>query len=62
MVIPIRAEDPTWAGYIYLVENQWNIHSLDLYLTGKTVQNSILDTFRVRQVFVNLQNDVWRLL
>ncbi|MEN9611971.1 MAG: hypothetical protein RLZZ628_2785 [Bacteroidota bacterium] len=61
-VIPIRAEDPTWAGYIYIVENQWNLHSLDLYLTGKTVQNSILDTFRVRQVFVNLQNDVWRLL
>jgi hypothetical protein len=61
-VIPIRPEDPTWAGFIYIIENQWNIHSLDLYLTGKTVQNNILDTFRIRQVFVNLQNDVWRLL
>jgi Family of unknown function (DUF5686)/CarboxypepD_reg-like domain len=61
-VIPIRAEDPTWAGFIYIVENQWNIHSLDLYLTGKTVQNDLLDTFRIRQVFVNLQKDVWRLL
>ncbi len=61
-VISIRAEDPTWAGFIYIVENQWNIHSLDLYLTGKTVQNNILDTFRIRQVFVNLQKDVWRLL
>ncbi len=61
-VISIRAEDPTWAGFIYIVENEWNIHSLDLYLTGKTVQNNILDTFRIRQVFVNLQKDVWRLL
>jgi Family of unknown function (DUF5686)/CarboxypepD_reg-like domain len=61
-VLPIRAEDPTWGGFIYIVENQWNIHSLDLYITGKTVQNSIVDTFRIRQVFVNLQNDVWRLL
>jgi hypothetical protein len=61
-VIPIRAEDPTWAGFIYIIDNQWNIHSLDLYLTGKTVQNAILDTFRIQQVFVNLEKDVWRLL
>jgi len=29
-VIPKRNTDPVWEGYIYITENTWRIHSLDL--------------------------------
>ncbi len=51
-VIPKQSEYPTWAGIIYIYDNQYNIHSTDLYITGKTIQQEVLDTLRLRQSFV----------
>jgi Family of unknown function (DUF5686)/CarboxypepD_reg-like domain len=51
-VIPKQAEYPTWAGIIYIYDNQYNIHSTDLYVTGKSIQQDVLDTLRLRQSFV----------
>ena len=58
-VIPKRKEDPTWAGIIYIVDNQYNIYATDLYVTGKSIQVSILDTLWLRQNFVAIDK-VWR--
>ena len=60
-VIPLRAEDPTWAGFIYIVDNQWNIYATDLILTGKSLQQDIIDTVRLQQNYVKLNKDVWRI-
>ncbi len=60
-VLPIRKEDPTFGGTIYIVDNQWNIYQTDLYVTGKSIQQPILDTLYLRQNHVPL-GKVWRLL
>ncbi len=59
-VIPIRKEDPTWAGFIYIVDNQWNIYATDLYVTGRSLQQDIVDTVWLQQNYVKLNKDVWR--
>lgn len=59
-VLPLRKEDPTWNGYIYIVDNQWNIYATDLFLTGKNLQQDIVDTVRLQQNYVKLNKDVWR--
>ena len=60
-VLPIRKEDPTFGGTIYIVDNQWNIYQTDLYVTGKSIQQPILDTLYLRQNHVPV-GKVWRLL
>ena len=60
-VIPKRKEDPTWGGFIYIVDNQWNIAAIDLFLTGRSLQQPILDTLFLRQTHVLVEApDVWR--
>lgn len=62
-VIPIRNEDPVYRGMIYIVEDVWNIHSLDLMLIGASVQNPILDTLWIKQINVPVEEpDTWRML
>lgn len=57
-VIPIRKTDPVFSGIIYIVENSWRIHSVDLMLT-KDAQIDFVDTLRVNQVHVPVEKDVW---
>ena len=60
-VIPKNTSEPVWAGYIYIVDNLWNIQSTDLYLTGASVQNPVLDTLWLRQTHVAVEGqDIWR--
>ncbi len=60
-VIPKRSSDPTWGGFIYIVDNQWNIYSVDLFLTGTSIQVPILDTVWFRQTHVQVEApDIWR--
>lgn len=60
-VIPKRKEDPTWAGFIYIVDNQWNIYSTDLYITGKSTQLDIIDSLHIQQIHVPIGGQTWRL-
>lgn len=57
-VIPRRKYEPLFSGYINIVENDWVIHSLQLYLT-KASQMEFLDTLRLEQMYMPVQNDVW---
>ncbi len=59
-VIPLRKEDPTWAGFVYIIDNQWNMYATDVYVTGRSLQNEIVDTVWLKQDFVKLNKDVWR--
>jgi hypothetical protein len=60
-VLPKRQEDPTFGGTIYIVDNQWNIYQADLFVTGKSIQQPILDTLTLKQNFVAV-GKVWRML
>jgi Family of unknown function (DUF5686)/CarboxypepD_reg-like domain len=59
-VIPIRKEDPTWAGFVYIVDNQWNMQATDLFVTGKSLQQDVVDTVWLQQNFIKINKDVWR--
>ena len=61
-VIPKRDSDPVFYGTIYIVENQWNVHSLNLGLTEKASQLYFLDSLTFEQVFIPMKDpNVWRL-
>ncbi len=62
-VIPKREEDPVYRGTIYIVEDLWNIQSIELIITGATIKQPILDTLVIKQVHVPVREpDVWMLL
>ncbi|MBM3443192.1 MAG: carboxypeptidase-like regulatory domain-containing protein [Bacteroidetes bacterium] len=49
-VIPKRSYEPLFSGYIQIIEEEWNIHSVDLLLT-KSSQMELLDTLVVQQTY-----------
>jgi len=57
-VIPKRKNDPVFRGYIYIVEDLWNIHSTDLYLT-KDAQIDFVDSLVVQQVHARVEGETW---
>ncbi len=62
-VTPKRPESPAFFGHIYIADEWWNLTGVDLYITGKTIHQPILDTMSVRQEFVLVNKpDQWCLL
>jgi hypothetical protein len=57
-VIPIRKFDPVFRGIIYIAENTWRIHSVDLFLT-KDAQIVFVDTLHINQVHLPVKDDIW---
>lgn len=56
-VIPRRAYEPLFSGYINIIENEWRIQSLDLVMV-KEQQMQLLDTLRIQQLYVP-SGDFW---
>lgn len=62
-VIPKRPADPTFSGFLYIVDDLWLLSGVDLTLTGTAIKQPVLDTLRIRQQFVPLKAaDEWGLL
>ncbi len=62
-VIPKRSADPTFSGFLYVVDAWWNLAGVDLALTGASIKQPVLDTMRIQQQFVMLDKpDTWRML
>jgi len=59
-VIPRRKSDPVFAGYIFIQDSTWRIHSLDLMLT-KESQIEFVDSLRIGQTFIPATEDetIW---
>ena len=60
-VIPKDDYSPTLYGYIYIIEDLWSIHSLELGVTSKSMQVSFIDSLTFKQIFVPIQ-DQWMTL
>ena len=60
-VIPKNKLGAVFGGYIYIVDEDWAIHSTDLFTTGKSVNISVLDTVHFKQTHINLGGEVWRI-
>lgn len=62
-VMPKRDEDPTFHGHVYIVDEWWNLAGVDLKVTGKAIQQPIIDTMYIKQEFVPVNKpDEWSLL
>ncbi len=57
-VIPRRSSDPVFRGMIYILEDSWRIHSLNLYITGESSINFV-DTLKINQEFFPVGGKVW---
>lgn len=57
-LIPRRKNDPCFRGSIYIIEDTWNIHSLDLILT-KDAQIQFVDTLHFQQNYVSINDSIW---
>ncbi|MFT5647693.1 MAG: hypothetical protein ACI976_002387 [Aureispira sp.] len=60
-VIPKNKLGAVFSGYIYIVDQDWAIHSTDLFTTGKAVNISVLDTVYFKQTHIKLNNETWRI-
>ncbi len=61
-IIPKSANAPLLRGHIYIIENLWNIQSLDVQFYGSSLKSSFLDTINLRQIFVPVKKpNTWRL-
>ncbi|HEY9364210.1 MAG TPA: DUF5686 family protein, partial [Chitinophagaceae bacterium] len=50
-VMPKRLYEPLFSGYVFIVDEDWRIHSLQLELT-KQSQMELVDTLRIEQLYV----------
>ncbi|GAA4460770.1 DUF5686 and carboxypeptidase regulatory-like domain-containing protein [Nemorincola caseinilytica] len=53
-----RAYEPCFSGTIYITDEEWGIHSLDMLLEKRSGMDMI-DTLAIQQVFVPMQKDSW---
>lgn len=62
-VIPKRAKDRVFSGYIYIVEDQWTIYATELSITGEQARIPAADILTISQNFTYSSNDkVWALI
>ena len=57
-VTPKRKTDPCFTGVLSIIEDNWNIHSLELYLT-KANGIQYVDTLKVTQYFIPVKDNIW---
>ena len=61
-IIPKRKSDPVLYGTIYIIEDLWSIHSVDVGVTAQSSQLYFIDSLRVNQIFIPIEKpDAWRI-
>ena len=59
-VIPKRSSEPSFEGYLYIVEDSWAIYAVDLSIKGNQIQNPAINTLFLKQNFsFNSINKIW---
>lgn len=58
-LLPKHAHDPVFRGYIYIVEGDWRLYSVDLVLTDKDNGLNLVDTMRISQQYVPIRDSTW---
>ena len=57
-ITPKRATDPCFRGIIYIQENSWRVHSVDVYLT-KEAKIDFVDTLRIKELNSPVNDTTW---
>ncbi|MEM9982905.1 MAG: DUF5686 and carboxypeptidase regulatory-like domain-containing protein, partial [Bacteroidota bacterium] len=59
-VIPKRTSDPTFEGYIYIVEDSWRIHSVDLKIGKNKID--FIEEVSIEQQYSPVEEELWVIL
>lgn len=57
-VIPRREHDPVYRGYIYIIDGEWRLYSVDLKLTKQDNLN-LVDTLSISQQYIPIEDNKW---
>ncbi len=57
-VLPKRRGEPLYAGFIYLIDGDWRLYSIDLTLNAQSSLR-IVDSIRIRQNFIPHPQGLW---
>lgn len=57
-IIPKRKTDPVFRGYIYIMEDSWRVHSVDVTLTKANGINFV-DSLTFNQIFAPVAHGIW---
>lgn len=59
-VTPKRTTEPAMDGYIYIVDDSWEIYAVDLSIKGSQMQNPALNNLTLKQSFsYNNKTKIW---
>src|SRR5206468_1766284 len=58
LVVPIYEHDAAYRGFVYVVNGDWRIYSVDLYLTRQANINFV-DTLNITQQYVPVRDSIW---
>ncbi len=59
-VIPKRPNDRIWQGYVYIVEDDWQLYGVELSTTGAAIQVPFVSYLTVKQNYkYDTSNDFW---
>jgi len=62
-VTPKRPQDKVFEGYLYIVDEQWELYGVDLKVTGKQLQSIAFEEMVIKQNFRNDPNhDFWTMI
>ncbi|UIR55659.1 DUF5686 and carboxypeptidase regulatory-like domain-containing protein [Sphingobacterium sp. SRCM116780] len=56
-VIPLRVQEPVVSGFIYIVEDTWEIYAVDFMITGTQMNKPIMDKLHLVQQYNYSQLD-----
>lgn len=57
-VLPKRKNDPVFSGHLFIQDEAWRIHGVDLQVT-KDAQLQFIDTLQLKQVFFPVNDEIW---
>jgi len=61
-ISPKRTTDNAFEGYIYIVENSWEIYAVELSIGGKQIQQPVVDKLHLKQNYLySTKNNSWSL-
>lgn len=58
-VIPKQFHDQAFRGFIYIIDGDWRLYSVDLTLNSTANALNFVDTIRISQQYVPVKDNVW---
>jgi hypothetical protein len=58
-ISPKRFHDQAFRGYIYIIDGDWRLYSVDLVLNSTANALNLVDTMRISQQFVSVKDNIW---